>query len=236
VLVIESTYGDRLHEDAIDARRRLARELVEHAIRHRSKVIVPAFAVGRTQEIIMRIKEMVKAGVVDPIPIYIDSPLALQAMQVFRRHPECFDEETYRTFTSEGDPFAAKYIRYVTTAKDSKALNVKKGPLVIISASGMCEGGRVVHHLKHTIEDEANVIALVGWQAEHTLGRNLWKNGTRCQSLACRHAGEPEWSGSMVFLLTQTETTCWPMSVPFSPFPKRCMSSMGKSGSPWPLP
>jgi metallo-beta-lactamase family protein len=173
VLVIESTYGDRLHEDAIDARQRLARELVEHAIRHRSKIIVPAFSVGRTQEIIMRIKEMVKAGVVDPIPIYIDSPLALKAMQVFRRHPECYDEETYRTFTSEGDPFAAKYIRYVTTAKDSKALNAKKGPLVIISASGMCEGGRVVHHLKHTIEDEANVIAIVGWQAEHTLGRKL---------------------------------------------------------------
>jgi metallo-beta-lactamase family protein len=174
VLVIESTYGDRLHEDAIDARRRLARELVEHAIQHRSKIIVPAFSVGRTQEIIIRIKEMVKAGVVDPIPIYIDSPLALKAMQVFRRHPECYDEETYRTFTSEGDPFAAKYIRYVTTAKDSKALNAKKkGPLVIISASGMCEGGRVVHHLKHTIEDEANVIAIVGWQAEHTLGRKL---------------------------------------------------------------
>ncbi len=173
VLVIESTYGDRLHEDSIDARRRLARELVEHAIQHRSKIIVPAFAVGRTQEIIIRIKEMVKTGVVDPIPIYIDSPLALKAMQVFRRHPECYDEETYRTFTSEGDPFAAKYIHYITTANDSKALNAKKGPLVIISASGMCEGGRVVHHLKHTIEDEANVIAIVGWQAEHTLGRKL---------------------------------------------------------------
>lgn len=173
VLIIESTYGDRLHEDSLDARRQLARELVEHAIQHRSKIIVPAFAVGRTQEIIIRIKEMVKAGVVDPIPIYIDSPLALQAMQVFRRHPECYDEETYRTFTSEGDPFAAKYIRYVSTAEDSKALNAKKGPLVIISASGMCEGGRVVHHLKYAIEDETNIIAIVGWQAEHTLGRKL---------------------------------------------------------------
>ena len=94
-------------------------------------------------------------------------------MQVFRRHPECYDEETSRRFTSEGDPFAAKYIHYVSTVKDSKALNDKKGPLVIISASGMCEGGRVVHHLKHTIEDEANIIAIVGWQAEHTLGRKL---------------------------------------------------------------
>jgi metallo-beta-lactamase family protein len=173
VLVIESTYGDRLHEDAMDAGQGLAKELVEHAIHHRSKIIVPAFSVGRTQEIIMRIKDLVKAEAIDPIPIYIDSPLALKAMQVFRRHPECYDEETYRTFTSEGDPFAANYIRYVTTAKDSQALNAKKGPLVIISASGMCEGGRVVHHLKHAIEDEANIIALVGWQAEHTLGRKL---------------------------------------------------------------
>jgi metallo-beta-lactamase family protein len=173
VLVIESTYGDRLHENAIDARRRLAKEVVEHAIRYRSKIIVPSFSIGRTQELILRIKEMIKAGVVDPIPIYIDSPLALKAMQVFRRHPECYDEDTYRMLTSEGDPFAAQYIHYVSTVKDSKALNDRKGPLVIISASGMCEGGRVVHHLKHAIEDEANIIAIVGWQAEHTLGRKL---------------------------------------------------------------
>jgi metallo-beta-lactamase family protein len=173
VLVIESTYGDHLHEEPGDARRRLAKEVVEHAIQHRSKIIVPSFSVGRTQELIMRIKDIVKAGIVDPLPICIDSPLALKAMQVFRRHPECYDEETFRMFTAEGDPFAAKYIHYLSTVKDSKALNDKKGPLVIISASGMCEGGRVVHHLKHAIEDEANIIAIVGWQAEHTLGRKL---------------------------------------------------------------
>lgn len=173
VLIIESTYGDRLHEDDQAKRKAIAKELVIHAIQHKSKIVVPAFSVGRTQEIIMRIKELVNNGEVDPIPIYIDSPLALKATNVFRQHPECYDEETYRTFTSTGDVFAAKYINFISTAQDSKLLNRRSGPCVIISASGMCEGGRVVHHLKHTIEDEANVIVLVGWQAEHTLGRKL---------------------------------------------------------------
>ena len=173
VLIIESTYGDRLHKDEEDQRKEMAKKLVQHAIQHKSKIIVPAFSVGRTQDIIMRIKELVKNGEVDPIPIFIDSPLALKATKVFRQHPECYDKETYQTFTSTGDVFAVKYINFVSTAKDSKLLNRRKGPCVIISASGMCEGGRVVHHLKHSIEDEANVIVLVGFQAEHTLGRKL---------------------------------------------------------------
>ena len=173
VLIIESTYGDRLHDEEEDRRKDMARKLVNHAIQHRSKILVPAFSVGRTQDIIMRIKELVKNGEVDPIPIFIDSPLALKATKVFRQHPECYDEETYRTFTASGDVFAGKYINFVSTTKDSKLLNRRKGPCVIISASGMCEGGRVIHHLKHTIEDEANVIVLVGFQAEHTLGRKL---------------------------------------------------------------
>jgi len=173
VLIIESTYGDRLHKDEQDRRKDMAKQLVQHAIQHKSKIIVPAFSVGRTQEIIMRIKALVNNGEVDPIPIFIDSPLALRATKVFRQHPECYDEETYRTFTASGDVFAAKYIKFVSTAKDSKQLNRRKGPCVIISASGMCEGGRVVHHLKHAIQDEANVIVIVGFQAEHTLGRKL---------------------------------------------------------------
>jgi metallo-beta-lactamase family protein len=173
VLIIESTYGDRLHDDDQAKRRAIAKDLVDHAIQHKSKIVVPAFSVGRTQDLIMRIKELVNNGEVSPIPIYIDSPLALKAMKVFQQHPECYDEETYRTFTSKGDIFAEKYIHFVSTAKDSKLLNRRKGPCVIISASGMCEGGRVVHHLKNTIEDEANVVVLVGWQAEHTLGRKL---------------------------------------------------------------
>ena len=173
ILIIESTYGDRVHEEDQEAMKRKALKLVAHAVAHRSKIIVPAFAVGRTQDLVMRIKEAVQAGEIDPLPIFIDSPMASKATMVFRRHPECFDQETFQTFASQGDPFAAKYIRYVSSVKESQAINAMRGPCVIISASGMCEGGRVLHHLKHAVQDEANIIALVGFQAEHTLGRKL---------------------------------------------------------------
>ncbi len=173
VLILESTYGDRLHEQVGEEMKKKAQDLIDHARTHKSKIIVPAFAVGRTQELIMRIKELVSEGRVDPIPIYIDSPLADKATAVFRRHPECYDEETLRTFSSTSDPFTSRYIRFISSAEDSKRLNTMRGPCVIISASGMCEGGRIVHHLKHAIQDEANVIVFVGFQAEHTLGRKL---------------------------------------------------------------
>ena len=150
-----------------------AESLVKHALKHKSKIIVPAFAVGRTQELVMRIKELVQEKRIPPIPIFIDSPLASKATQVFRRHPECFDEETYKTFTSQKDIFGAKYIHYVGSVQESQRLNDRPGPCVIIAASGMCEGGRIIHHLKHGIQNEANIIAMVGFQAEHTLGRKL---------------------------------------------------------------
>ncbi|MGH7164269.1 MAG: MBL fold metallo-hydrolase RNA specificity domain-containing protein [Nitrospiraceae bacterium] len=173
VLIIESTYGDRLHTEVWESTKQTMQELVAHARAHRSKIIVPAFAVGRTQDLVMRIKELVKEGRIEPLPIYIDSPLAARATEVFRRHPECYDAETYKTFTSEGDPFAARYIHYVSSVKESMQLNTLTGPCMIIAASGMCEGGRILHHLKHAIQDEANSILIVGFQAEHTLGRKL---------------------------------------------------------------
>jgi len=173
VLILESTYGDRLHEADRAIMKQQALDILTHAKTHKSKIIVPAFAVGRTQELVMRIKELVGEGRLDPIPIYIDSPLASRATEVFRRHPECYDDETTKTFTSSGDLFASRYIHFVSSPEDSKRLNDMKGPCVIISASGMCEGGRVVHHLKHAIQDEVNVIVFVGFQAEHTLGRKL---------------------------------------------------------------
>lgn len=173
VLILESTYGDRLHEQVGEELKKKAQDLIAHAKLHKSKIIVPAFAVGRTQELVMRIKELVKESRIDPIPIYIDSPLAAKATAVFRQHPECYDEETYKTFSVDGDPFASRYIRFISTPEDSKRLNGMTGPCMIISASGMCEGGRILHHLKHAIQDEANVIVFVGFQAEHTLGRKL---------------------------------------------------------------
>ncbi|MBS0165738.1 MAG: MBL fold metallo-hydrolase [Nitrospira sp.] len=173
VLILESTYGDRLHEQVGEEMKKKAQDLIAHARQHKSKIIVPAFAVGRTQELVMRIKELVGEGRVEPIPIYIDSPLAGKATEVFKRHPECYDEETMKTFSSGGDVFASRYIHFVSSAEDSKRLNSMRGPCVIISSSGMCEGGRIIHHLKHAIQEEANVIVFVGFQAEHTLGRKL---------------------------------------------------------------
>jgi len=173
VLIIESTYGDRVHETESTAQKNKVVELVAHAKACKSKIIVPAFAVGRTQDIVMRIKGLVREGRIEPFPIFIDSPLATRATEIFRKHPECYDEETMRTLTSEGDPFNARYIRYISSVDDSKKLNAMKGPCMIISSSGMCEGGRVLHHLKHAIQNEANVIVIVGFQAEHTLGRKL---------------------------------------------------------------
>ncbi|HSC57671.1 MAG TPA: MBL fold metallo-hydrolase RNA specificity domain-containing protein, partial [Nitrospira sp.] len=117
--------------------------------------------------------DLVKEGRVSPVPMYIDSPLALRATEIFRRHPECYDKETYRILTTEGDPFVAKYIRYIPSVHESQKLNTMKGPCIIVAASGMCEGGRVLHHLRHAIQDEDNIVAIVGFQAEHTLGRKL---------------------------------------------------------------
>jgi metallo-beta-lactamase family protein len=173
ILIIESTYGDRLHAETAEEAKRKAAALIQHAITHRSKIIVPAFAVGRTQDLVMWMKDLVKEGRVPPLPMYIDSPLALRATEIFRRHPECYDEETYRILTTEGDPFVAKYIRYVSSVHESQQLNTMKGPCIIVAASGMCEGGRVLHHLRHAIQNEDNIVAIVGFQAEHTLGRKL---------------------------------------------------------------
>lgn len=173
VLILESTYGDRLHEQAAEEMTQKIQDLIAHARAQKSKIIVPAFAVGRTQELIMRMKALVTQHRIDPIPIYIDSPLAAKATEVFRKHPECYDEEMYKAFSTEGDPFASRYIHFISTSEDSKRLNTMKGPCMIISSSGMCEGGRILHHLKHAIQEEANVIVFVGFQAEHTLGRKL---------------------------------------------------------------
>jgi metallo-beta-lactamase family protein len=173
ILIIESTYGDRVHTETEEEAKPKATALIEHAVAHQSKIIVPAFAVGRTQDLVMWMKDLVKEGRVPPLPMYIDSPLALRATEIFRRHPECYDQETYRILTTEGDPFVAKYIRYVSSVQESQKLNSMKGPCIIVAASGMCEGGRVLHHLRHAIQNEGNVVAIVGFQAEHTLGRKL---------------------------------------------------------------
>lgn len=180
ILILESTYGDREHPDAINQDRQLA-EVINQTARQRGKVIVPAFAVGRTQELVYRIHRLLRSGAIEvDIPIYVDSPLAIDATGVYRLHPEAYDEETSRFLLEEaGDPFGFKRMLYTRSVEQSKELNEREGPAVIISASGMAEAGRILHHLAHNIEDTRNTILIVGWQAPDTLGRRLVEKTSR---------------------------------------------------------
>jgi len=174
VLLIESTYGDRFHQPHEEAEGRLHR-LIDETCAHGGKVVIPAFTVGRTQEIVYSLHRLASANELPRVPIYVDSPLAVNVTEVFRLHPECYDEEV-REFMSRDrhpDPFGFERLRYIRNVEDSKALNDLEGPAVIISASGMCEAGRIQHHLKHTIGDPRNAVLIVSWQAPHTLGRRL---------------------------------------------------------------
>jgi metallo-beta-lactamase family protein len=137
-------------------------------------VIIPAFAVGRTQELVFNLNEMMHSGDVPMVPVYVDSPLAVNASDVFRRHQECLDAET-RQFVAEARHPALdfKMLTYVRSVEESKALNERKDPMVIISASGMAESGRILHHLRNNIHDARNTVCIVSWQAPWTLGRRL---------------------------------------------------------------
>jgi len=172
VLIMESTYGDRLHEDILGSEERLA-EVVERTIRRGGKVIIPAFSVGRSQEIVYELSELMNAGALPEIPIFIDSPMTAKASQVFRKHQECFDAETWEVLNSGNDPFGFDRMSYVSNVEESKALNHRKEPCVIISASGMAEAGRILHHLANNVGDRRNTVLIVGYMAEHTLGRKL---------------------------------------------------------------
>ncbi|MGB7115334.1 MAG: MBL fold metallo-hydrolase [Anaerolineales bacterium] len=173
-LIMECTYGDKLHRDPEEAFEEL-REVVSHTVKRGGKVIIPAFAVGRTQELVYCFHRMMDSGDIPPIPVYVDSPLAVNATDIFRAHPECFDEET-REFIAQDRHKAAlgfDHLTYTRSVEESKALNDRKDPMVIISASGMAEAGRILHHLKNNIENPLNTILIVSWQAPHTLGRRL---------------------------------------------------------------
>lgn len=174
VVIMESTYGDRLHESDGDAGE-LLRETIAKIVSRGGKLLIPAFAVGRTQEIVYRLNQLHEAGRLPLIDVFVDSPLAVNATEVFRVHPECYDAEYLRMMLSDSDhdPLAFPGLRYLRTAEESKKLNEMDGPAVIISASGMCEGGRILHHLRnHAIKPES-IVLFVSFQAEHTLGRKI---------------------------------------------------------------
>ncbi len=170
-LIVESTYANRQHETVPDAKQRLG-EAIRRVAARGGKVLIPSFALGRTQELIYELHELYRAGQIPAIPIYVDSPLALDATDVFRMHPEVFDRRE-RMIEAGLKLFEFPLVHYVRSIADSKALNSQHGPAVIIAASGMAESGRILHHLAHGIGDHRNLVLFVGFQAEHTLGRRL---------------------------------------------------------------
>lgn len=172
IFICESTYGGRLHDNPKDSEEQLTR-VIEKAVKQKGKIIVPAFSVGRTQEIVYALHRIFERGDVPRIPVYVDSPLSVNATEVFRMHPECFDNETSQFLLKREDPFGFNKLTYISDVEDSKKLNDLGGPCMIISSSGMCEAGRIVHHLANNIQNPNNIILIVGYMAEHTLGRKL---------------------------------------------------------------
>jgi metallo-beta-lactamase family protein len=172
-VMMECTYGDMPHDDPEEAHRQF-HDVVLQTVSHGGKVIIPAFAVGRTQELVYSLNMLVSSGKLKHIPVYVDSPLAINATRVFDSHPECYDAETLE-FIRTGKHPALNFngLKYIQSVEESKALNNMKGPMIIISASGMAEAGRILHHLKNNIADSRNTILIVGWQAPNTLGRRL---------------------------------------------------------------
>lgn len=171
-LVMESTYGNRVHPPAEEVELELER-ILRPVFERRGKVIVPAFAVGRTQDVVYTLNNIFRRGGLPAVPVFVDSPLAVDATAIFNRHPECYDEETRQVLNGPGDPFGFRTMHYVRTVEESKALNERPGPCVIVSASGMAETGRILHHLRNSIGDPRNAVLIVGFQAENTLGRRL---------------------------------------------------------------
>lgn len=171
-LIVESTYGDRIHKPIATVADKLA-GLIRKTAERGGHVIVPAFAVGRTQELVLMLHRLAEQRLIPDIPLFVDSPLAINVTDVFRKHPEEYSSDL-RGFTETGkDPFGFHRLRYLREASESKALNDLRMPYVVISASGMCEGGRIVHHLRNGIEDPRNLILITGFQAQNTLGRRL---------------------------------------------------------------
>ncbi len=172
-LIMECTYGDKTHEP-VEAAFDEFREVVKKTVKRGGKVIIPAFAVGRTQELVYYLNQMINNGELHPIPVFVDSPLAINATEAFEQHPECYDKETHEFIRSRRHPaLEFKTLSYTRSVEESKAINNVKGPAIIISASGMAETGRILHHLRNNIENSKNTILIVSWQAPYTLGRRL---------------------------------------------------------------
>ena len=172
VLITESTYADAIHPPPEDLKARLLK-IIERADAEGGKVVIPAFSLGRTQQVLYFLRELTQAGLLPKVPIFVDSPLANRVTDVFRQHSDLFDAAAARASGQDRDLFHFPMLTYIESPQQSMELNRREGPFVVIAGSGMCENGRVRHHLKHAVEDEHNTIALIGFQAENTLGRSI---------------------------------------------------------------
>jgi metallo-beta-lactamase family protein len=171
-LWLESTYGDRLHKSREETVQELLKIILEAISKH-AKVVIPAFAVERTQDLIYTISQLMRKVLIPSIPVYIDSPLAISATEIFKKNPDCFDEETKDLLLGGEDPLELPEMKYTQTTEESKAINEDPKSAIIISASGMCDSGRIQHHLKHHLWRKESHIVFIGYQAEGTVGRRI---------------------------------------------------------------
>ncbi|MBI3819304.1 MAG: MBL fold metallo-hydrolase [Planctomycetes bacterium] len=177
-VITESTYGDRLHGGVEVTENELAALVVEQ-VQRRGPIIIPAFSVGRTQNLIYALYKIYKRGAAPRLPIFVDSPLSTRVTKIVSQNPECFDEEALAVLGEKGAPFYFPEVRYIESVEESKALNDHKGAFIVISASGMCENGRILHHLKNWIEKPEALVLIVGFQAQYTLGRRILSGASR---------------------------------------------------------
>ena len=186
MLIMESTYGDRLHKPLAQMDGALA-EVVTQTVSRHGKIVIPSFALERAQEVIYAIARLRRAGRIPKLPIFVDSPLTVKITDIFKLHPECYDEEAREMLNGAESPFEQEDLRYVASVEESKALAASTDPAMIISASGMCEAGRILHHLRTTIENDKNTIAIVGYQAQHTLGRRIAERREKVRIFGVEH-------------------------------------------------
>jgi metallo-beta-lactamase family protein len=178
VVISEATYGGTEHKPLSDVAQKL-KDVIDFAIHNHSKIVVPAFALGRTQELIYILHDLIDRQIVKRLPIFVDSPLGLNITDVFNKHSEDYNDQTWKDFGQKHElPLAFSNLEYVESVEESKALNTKPGPFMIIASSGMMEGGRILHHLKNNIENPKNTILITGYQAEGTLGRKIYHGDT----------------------------------------------------------
>ncbi|MEP7127770.1 MAG: MBL fold metallo-hydrolase [Chitinophagales bacterium] len=171
-LISESTYGGRFHESFPDDKEYFLKVILDTCMKRKGKLIIPAFSIGRTQELVFMMDQLYKEGRLPRVPVYVDSPLSTNATEIYRKHTECFDDFISKYILTDDNPFGFNDLKYITDVEQSKALNLMPEPCIIISASGMAEAGRIVHHIKNNMEDPRNTILIVGYCAEQSLG---WK-------------------------------------------------------------